>query len=165
MSSSLQELPLPVRIVPATPISDDDLIAFSRANEPYRIEKNAQGDIIVITPTGQRGDERETDVAAELIVWARRDGRGRANGANAGWNLPDGSMLSPDASWTSNELLARFTLEERERYLPICPEFIIEARLAQRPAGQNGAVALQWSETRLADRSFRPDRDYLPSWP
>jgi len=128
MGLSLFELPLPIKIKPATPLTDDEFLAFSRANEPYRFEKNANGEIIVMTPAGNKGDERELDFATELRLWARADGRGRVNGANAGWNLPDGSTKSPDASWTSDEQLARFTPEEQERYLPICPEFIAEMR-------------------------------------
>jgi len=128
MGLSLLELPLPIKIVPAAPLTDDEFLAFSRANEPYRFEKNANGEILVMTPVGNRGDEREIDLAAELRMWARATGRGRVNGANAGWNLPDGSTKSPDASWTSNEQLARFTPEEQEGYLPICPEFIAEMR-------------------------------------
>jgi len=128
MGLSLLELQLPIRIMPATPLTDDEFLAFSRANEPYRFEKNANGEIIVMTPAGNRGDERELDLATELRLWARANGHGRVNGANAGWNLPDGSTKSPDASWTSSEQLARFTPEEQERYLPICPEFIAEMR-------------------------------------
>jgi Uma2 family endonuclease len=128
MGLSLLELPLPIKIMPATPLTDDQFLAFSRANEPYRFEKSANGEILVMTPAGNRGDEREGDLETELRIWARADGRGRVNGTNAGWNLPDGSTKVPDASWTSNEQLARFTAEEREHFLPICPEFIAEMR-------------------------------------
>ena len=128
MGLSLLELPLPIKIMPATPLTDDEFLAFSRANEPYRFEKNANGEIIVMTPAGNRGDERKGDLETELRIWARADGSGRVNGANAGWNLPDGSTRVPDASWTSNEQLGRFTAEEREHFLPICPEFIAEMR-------------------------------------
>ncbi len=138
MGSCFEMLTLPVRIIPAAPVSDDEFLAFSRANEPYRFEKNANGEIIVMTPAGNRGDERELDLATELRLWARANRRGRVNGANAGWNLPDGSTKSPDASWTSNEQLARFTPEEQEKYLPVCPEFIAEMR-----SHSDSIVALQ----------------------
>jgi Uma2 family endonuclease len=128
MGLSLLELPLPIKIVPATPLSDDEFLAFTRANEPYRFEKSASGEIIMMTPVGCLGDEREVDLVTELRIWSRSDGRGRVNGANAGWNLPDSSTKSPDASWTSNEQLARFSQEEQEKFLPICPEFIAEMR-------------------------------------
>jgi Uma2 family endonuclease len=138
MGLSFEGLTLPVKIMPTVALSDDEFIAFSRANKPYRFEKNASGEIIVMTPAGRRGDERELDLASEVRAWARNDSRGEANGANAGWNLPDGSTRSPDASWTSNEQLARFTPEEQEKYLPICPEFIAEMR-----SHSDSIVALQ----------------------
>ncbi len=84
MGLSLLDLPLPIKIVPAAPLSDDEFLAFSRANEPYRFEKNANGEIIVMTPAGDRRDEREGDLETELCIWARTDGRGRVNGSNAG---------------------------------------------------------------------------------
>src|SRR5277367_4834107 len=122
MGSSFEGLAMPIKIVPAAPLTDDEFLTFSRANEPYRFEKNARGEIIVMTPAGNRGDERELDLATELRLWARVKAHGRVNGANAGWNLPDGSTKCPYASWTSSEQLARFTPEEQEKYLPICPE-------------------------------------------
>jgi Uma2 family endonuclease len=128
MGFSLLELPLPIRIVPAAPLTDDEFLAFSRANEPYRFEKNANGEIIVMTPVGRRGGRREVYLIVELEEWAERDGRGEVDGANTGWNLPDGWTLSPDASWTSKERLGRFSPEEQDKFLPICPDFIAEVR-------------------------------------
>jgi Uma2 family endonuclease len=133
MGLTLLDLPLPIKIVPATRLTDDEFLAFSRANEPYRFEKNANGEIVVMTPAGNKGDERELDLATELRLWARANKNGRVNGANAGWNLPDGSTKSPDASWTSSKQLSRFTPEEQEKYLPICPEFIVEMRSHSDP--------------------------------
>ncbi len=128
MEWSLTGLPLPIVLRPPSPFTDDELIAFSRRNRPYRIEKNNQGEIVIMTPVGNEGGLRELRVAARLMKWADEDGRGEANGPNAGWNLPDGSTLSPDASWASFALTDRFSAEEQERYLPVCPEFIIEVR-------------------------------------
>ena len=128
MEWSLTGLPLPITLRPPSPLSDDELIAFSRKNRLYRIEKDTRGDLVIMTPVGKQGGKREARVVTELMVWADQDGRGEANGPNAGWNLPDGSTLSPDASWTSTERVSHFTSEQQERYLPICPEFIIEVR-------------------------------------
>ena len=128
MDATLTGLPLPLILRPPSPLTDDELIAFSRRNKPYRVERNTQGDLVIMTPVGNEGGLREVRVVRELSFWADEDGRGEANGPNAGWNLPDGSTLSPDASWTSYEILNRFTSDERERFLPICPEFILEVR-------------------------------------
>jgi len=128
MSLSLLDRPLPVKIVPAAPVSDEEFIAFARANEPYRFERNPLGEIIMMTPVGRRGGRRQSSLARELESWAEGDGRGEVDGANTGWNLPDGWTLSPDASWTSNERLEQFSVEEQEKFLPICPEFVAEIR-------------------------------------
>ena len=128
MEWSLTGLPLPIILRPSSPLSDDELIALSRRNKPYRIEKNAHGDLVVMTPVGRRGGKRKEEVSFQLGLWTREDGRGEPDGPNTGWNLPDSSTLSPDASWTSHMRIARFTADEQERYLPLCPEFIIEVR-------------------------------------
>ena len=125
MDATLTGLPLPLILRPPSPLTDDELIAFSRRNKPYRIEKNTRGDLVIMTPVGNEGGMREVRVVRDLSYWADEDGRGEANGPNAGWNLPDGSTLSPDASWTSHESMNLFTSEERERFLPICPEFVL----------------------------------------
>ena len=128
MEWSLTGLPLPIILRPPSPLTDDELIAFSRKNKPYRIEKNSKGEITILTPVGLEGGRRELRVASQLMVWADANETGEANGPNAGWNLPDGSTLSPDASWTSFTRLKDFNAEQRERFLPICPDFIIEVR-------------------------------------
>ncbi len=122
---TLTGLPLPLTLRPVSPLTDDELIAFSRKNKPYRIEKNQEGELVVMTPVGNEGGVRESGVVAQLVY---SDGSGQANGPNAGWNLPDGSTLSPDASWLAHSRLAAFTSEEKERYLPLCPDFIVEVR-------------------------------------
>ena len=128
MGSCFEILPLPARIVPAAPVSEEEFIAFAHANEPFRFERNPQGEIIVMTPVGRRGGRREVYLVVELEQWAVGDGRGEVDGSNTGWNLPDGWTLSPDASWTSRQRLDRFSAEEQEKFLPICPDFVAEVR-------------------------------------
>jgi Uma2 family endonuclease len=128
MEWSLTGLPLPIVLRPLSPLTDDELIAFSRKNEPYRIEKNAKGELEIMTPVGYDGGRHEIFVARELDYWAEENGKGEASGPNTGFNLPDGSTLSPDASWISKAQLRKFTREQRKRFLPICPEFLVEVR-------------------------------------
>jgi Uma2 family endonuclease len=40
--------------------------------------------------------------------------------------LPDGSALSPDASWVNRERLAALTREQKRKFPPIAPDFLIE---------------------------------------
>ena len=128
MEWSLTGVPLPIVLRPLSPWTDDELITFSRSNEPCQIERTKDGEITIMTPVGTEGGRRELRIGMQLMEWADEDGRGEANGANAGWNLPDGSTLSPDACWTSNERVQGFDSDQRERFLPIFPDFIVEVR-------------------------------------
>lgn len=126
MNWTLQDVPLPTRLRPPAPLTDDELIAFSQANKPCRVERLASGEIVVMTPSGFENNRREAYIVHELFAWAERDGRGVAFSSNAGFNLPDGSTFSPDAGWVERGRLAALNAEQRERYLPFAPDFVVE---------------------------------------
>ena len=101
---------------------------FCAVNDPLRIELDENGELIVMTPSGSEGGSLEGGVIAELYVWARQDGRGKAFGSSAGFRLADGSMRAPDAAWMSLRSWSALTPEQQESFAPICPEFVIEVR-------------------------------------
>jgi Uma2 family endonuclease len=107
-------------------MTDEELMAFSRANRPCKVERLASGEILVMTPGGFRNNRRKAYVVSELFAWAEADGRGEAFSSNAGFNLPDGSTLSPDAGWVATDRLQALSASEQERYLPFAPDFVVE---------------------------------------
>ncbi|WP_263411614.1 Uma2 family endonuclease [Terriglobus tenax] len=121
----LSGLTMPLILRPAAPVSDEELMSFSRQNKPFRIEKNAEGEIVMMTPVGGQGGYWETFVASELFFWAKENG-GMAFSSNVGFNLPDGSTLSPDASWVSQQQWNALTKKQQAGYPPLCPEFVVE---------------------------------------
>ena len=128
MNLALPEIDQPIRIRFEHPLTDDELLRFCAENDPLRVERDKNGDLIVMTPTGLEGGGVEGDVFGELRNWALQDGRGKAYGPNAGVTLPDGSMRAADASWISWQRLNALTPEQRKAFAPICPEFVIEVR-------------------------------------
>jgi len=108
--------------------SDKAYLKFWEANPDLNFERNAEGEIIIVPPAGLESDYRNTDVVAQLATWAKKDGRGRAAGPTAQFFLPDGSALSPDAAWVSNESRSRMSEHERKTFPYLCPEFVIEVR-------------------------------------
>lgn len=128
MNIVFAESELPVRIRFEQPLTADALARFSSENDPFRIEREAHGDLIVMTPVHSDGGRIETRVLFELALWARADGRGETFSSNAGFTLPDGSMRAPDASWISLCRWNALTREQQQSYAPICPEFIMEVR-------------------------------------
>jgi Uma2 family endonuclease len=128
MNLAFSEEQMPVRIVFEKPISDEALMRFSAANEWLRVERDASGELIVMSPVGSEGSAKELNVAIELALWARKDARGKAFGSTAGFTMPDTSVRAADAAWVSLVRWNALNDEERQGYAPICPEFVIEVR-------------------------------------
>jgi Uma2 family endonuclease len=128
MTLNLAELPMPVTLRPAAPISDEELMQFSASNKPYRIEQNKEGDLTVMTPLGGVGASNEGLVSAELIMWTRTTSNGKSFSPNIGFRLKDRSCLSPDGSWVPIKQWNALSKDERKGLLPLCPEFLIEVR-------------------------------------
>jgi Uma2 family endonuclease len=128
MTLDLSSLAAPVLIRPAVPLTDEELIHFSEVNKPYRFERNKYGEIVMMTPVGGIGGTHEGWVFSSLINWNETAQTGIAFGPNTGFNLPDGSCLSPDAAWVSLARWNALTPEEQAGFPPLCPEFLIEVR-------------------------------------
>ena len=122
---TLTGLPLPITVRSAVPVSDDDLLRLSRQNRMYRIERNAKGEIEIMSPSGGIGSRWESRVIRELDLWAEEHG-GASFSSSGGFHLPDGSVLSPDAAWMSDARWNGLSDREQRKLPPLCPEFVIE---------------------------------------
>jgi len=127
MSVALEGINPPLRIVPEQPMSRDEFWRFSAENPGLRMERAANGELIVMTPTFGRSGPRNAEIIRQLGNWAVEDARGTVLESNSGCDLPDGSTLCPDTGWVS---FARWTppaSEDDDAAIP-CPEFVIELR-------------------------------------
>jgi Uma2 family endonuclease len=50
--------------------------------------------------------------------------------SSTGFKLPNGATRSPDAAWTARDRWESLSLEARETFTPIAPDFVIELRSA-----------------------------------
>lgn len=128
MNLALSESELPVCLRFARPLTDDELMRFCAENEPLRVERNARGELIVMSPTGLEGSGWNSEIITDLTIWARQDGRGKVFDSNGGFTLTDGSMRAPDAAWVSWQRWSTLSREEQKRFGRIAPEFVIELR-------------------------------------
>jgi len=119
-------LPVKLTLNPEHRITDDEYFAFCTANPDLRLERTAEGEIVIVPPAGGESDFRTVEVSGQLRNWARRDGRGRAFGSSAEFVLATGAALSPDAAWVSNRQLEQLSKEQKRKFPPVCPEFVIE---------------------------------------
>lgn len=77
-------------------------------------------------PVGAESDYRSLCAGAELCIWADSDGRGKASGASSMFILPTGAAFSPDAAWVFNGRIRKLSRDQRRKFPPVCPEFVIE---------------------------------------
>ncbi|CAN5717463.1 Uma2 family endonuclease [soil metagenome] len=118
---------------PALEMDEEQFFQFCRINRDWRIERTAEGDLEIMPPTGGETSNRNADLTMQVGIWTRRDGTGVAFESNGGFILPNGAMRSPDASWVRRERLTNLTAEQKQRFLPLCPDFVIELRSLSDP--------------------------------
>jgi Uma2 family endonuclease len=115
-----------LRMPPDTRLDDDLFFAICQANREFRIERNAKGDIQIMPPTGGETGRKGSELIADLVVWARQDGRGIVFDSSTGFNLPNGAIRSPDAAWVHRERLASLTDKQKRGFMPLAPDFVVE---------------------------------------
>lgn len=113
---------------PSLQLVNDQFFEFCQANKELRIERTAQGDCEIMAPTGGETGWRNLSLAAQLYLWAEQDGSGVAFDSSTGYTLPNGAIRSPDVSWVKRTHLATLTPKQKQRFLPLCPDFVIELR-------------------------------------
>ena len=117
-----------LQIRPAITFTEDEFFAFCQLNSDWRIERTAEGAWEIMAPAGGNTSRRNLLISAQVADWASRDGTGVAYDSSAGFLLPNGAVRSPDTAWLSLERFHQLTQRERERFLPLCPDFVIELR-------------------------------------
>ena len=120
--------PIVLRLGAVVEVTDDVLAKLSSLNDNLRIELNADGDLEILPPTYSITGMQNADISVDLMLWTRGNGTGLAFDSSAGFRLPNGAVRSPDASWILKSRVAELTAEQRQRFWPISPDFVIELR-------------------------------------
>lgn len=119
--------PIVLKLPPDVDMSEDRFFEFCQLNRDLRIERDRSGEIIIMPPSGSLTGNRNFNIALQLGIWAERDGTGICFDANAGFSLSMGDR-SPDVSWMRLERWNTLSIEQQEKFAPLCPDFIIELR-------------------------------------
>lgn len=129
------QLPIPTEVTsmvlkfhPVISMTDDQLFDFCQLNKDFRIERKANGEIVIMSPTGSETEERNFDLIGQLWSWTKQDGTGVGFGSSGGFTLPSGAVRSPDAAWIKKTDWEAIPLDKRKKFAAICPEFVVELR-------------------------------------
>ena len=124
--SRAQSLALELHVQPVIDMNREQFLRFCQLNRDVRIERNAEGSIAVMAPTGGETGARSGRLFAAVFRWAEDDGSGVAFDSSTGFELPNGAVRSPDAAWVARARLERLPAEDKQGFLPLCPDFVIE---------------------------------------
>ena len=113
---------------PSITLKNDQFFDFCQVNKELRIELTAQGDCEIMAPTGGSTSWRNSRLITQLSVWADLEGSGVVFDSSGGFVLPNGAIRSPDVSWVKRTRLLTLTEIQKQRFLPLCPDFVIELR-------------------------------------
>jgi Uma2 family endonuclease len=111
-------------------LSDEQFYQLCQNNPLLKFERNAKGELIIMSPVGGESGNREADLIIDLGIWNRQTGLGYTFSSSTVFKLPNGADRSPDAAWIRRERWEALTPEQRRKFPPIAPDFVIELRSA-----------------------------------
>ncbi len=106
-----------------TPKQFDEL---ANINTGVRMERTAQGELIIMPPTGGTAGRRNFRLIQQLANWAEQDGSGIGFDSSTEFTLPNGAKRSPDVAWIILERWNTLTESQQDGFPPIAPDFVIE---------------------------------------
>jgi Uma2 family endonuclease len=112
----------------ALDLTDERFMQLCRDNRELRFELTPHGELIIMGSTSSDTGRRNAKLNQRLANWAEQDGTGLCFDSSAGFTLPDGAKVSPDASWVRKDRYEALTQAERESFAPLCPDFVVELR-------------------------------------
>jgi len=119
--------PLTIKLDPLT-LSNEQFYQLCQNNRDLRFERNRQGDLMIMPPTGGETGNRNAKIIVKLGIWTEQNGTGIFFDSSTGFKLPNGADKSPDAAWIALEKWNTLTIEQRQGFVPLCPDFVIELR-------------------------------------
>ena len=141
-------------------LSDDQFYQLCRDNPDVKFERNAFGELIIMPPTGGETGKRNAILTARFVLWNEQTQLGEVFDSSTCFKLPNGPDRSPDVSWIKLERWNALTSEQREKFPPIAPDFVLELMSpsdsksvvqAKMQEYMNAGVKLSW----LIDRKTR----------
>lgn len=111
-------------------LTDEQFYQICQDNEDLRLELTAEGELIILPPTGGTTGSRNAKITYQIAGWAIKDGTGLSFDSSTMFCLPNGAKRSPDGAWVRRERWDALSEEERESFVPLCPDFVLELRSA-----------------------------------
>jgi Uma2 family endonuclease len=115
-----------LKLQPAITIDSDKFFQICQQNPELIIEENAQGELLIMSPTGGETGRKNAELIGDFIIWNRKQQLGFVFDSSTCFQLPQGGRRSPDVAWVKKERWLKLSPEEREKFPTLCPDFALE---------------------------------------
>jgi Uma2 family endonuclease len=109
-------------------LTDEQFFQLCQIHHDYRFERTPKGELIIMSLAGGETSSRNASLTAQLWVWNAQAKLGKVFDSSGGFKLPNGADRSPDAAWVKQERWQALTPEQRQKFPPLCPDFVVELR-------------------------------------
>jgi Uma2 family endonuclease len=119
---------LTVNLRPTLELTDDQFFELCQTNRDLRFERTATGELIIMVPVGGEGSNRNSRLTQQVSNWSDIDDAGLPFDSSGGFKLPNNADRSPDAAWVRRDRWDALTPEQKRKFPPLCPDFVVELR-------------------------------------
>ncbi len=109
-------------------LTSEEFEKLCQDNPERSFELTATGELIVMPPVGGESGNSESELGGELFVWNRQTRLGKTFSSSTIFVLPNGAKRSPDAAWVELSRWEALTPEQRKKFPPLAPDFVMELR-------------------------------------
>ena len=113
---------------PVCKFTDEQFYQLCRKNPEIKFERNARGEIVIMSPTGGKNGNRNAEIMIEFGIWNRQTQLGTLFDSSTCFRLPDGGGgdRSPEVAWIRQERWDTLTPEQKQKIPPIATNFVLE---------------------------------------
>lgn len=119
---------LALNLNPLGPLTHEAFYQLCEANPDIKFERTAEGELIIMSPTGGETGERNSEINYQLRRWTKQNKQGKCFDSSTCFQLPNGAERSGDSSWVQLERWESLSVEERQTFPPLAPDFVVELR-------------------------------------
>lgn len=131
-------------------ITDDEFENLCRRNPDLQIELTKEGELVIMPPTGGETGIRNFSLIGYFFNWVEKDQNGVGFDSSTLFILPNGARRSPDLAWVKKEKWDALSEDEKKKFPPFCPDFVVELRSSSDLPGNLRAKMEEYIENGAA---------------
>lgn len=111
---------------PVFTLSNEQFQQLCLVNPELQLERTAKGELVIMPPTGGETGRQNANLIFQVQLWNYKYQLGEVFDSSTGFILPNSATRSPDVSWVEKSRWEALSIDQREKFIPLCPDFVIE---------------------------------------